>query len=119
MKSSENQVLVLFSAIAGIGNNDIECQKTIPIKSGEFSYEAPLIKTQNTFGQVISSLFTYIVNPYFQQQSGPLQPKDEQSFFDMRMECKKLLGQVSEIVENAIKQVQERKQKENLTTRPI
>ena len=118
MKSSEKQILVLFSAIAGM-NSNIECPKTLFVKNGEYTFEAPLIKIQGNFNRSLASVFTYMVSPYFQNKSGPLQPKDEQAFFDMRMECEKLIDQISEVIENTISQVQERKQKENLTERPI
>ena len=77
-----------------------------------FSIDSP------TFVGLLENFLKFSVGPYFQQQTGPLQPKDEKTFSDMISECQNLILQINEHVESSINKVQERKEKENLTERP-
>lgn len=129
MKSSKEQVFVLLSSVSGLNADEYQSPDTINLKytgivprdetATSFDFSPSLIRIFGPLNHVLCQAFNYVVGPHFEHQTGPLQPKDEQAFFDMRMKCEKLINQISEIVENTISQVQKRKQKENLTDRQI
>lgn len=125
MKLSEEPVLVFLSSIVGLNPNKYEAPPSLSLKHNEEEesktslFKPPLIKVSGSFLSVLISIFHYILNPYFQYRTGPLQPKDELIFHALAEECCFLLNQIAQKVELAISKVKERKQKENLTTRPI
>lgn len=123
MNSSEEKVLVYLTSMAGLPNDSYEAPPHLNLKyNGEeqglkgMSCTPVLIKVSGSFLSVLISVFHYILGPYFQSRSGPLQPKDEVAFHILVEECCQLLNQIGAKVEATICQVQERKQKENLTT---
>lgn len=128
MKLTEYPVLVSLASVAGIFDWDYKTPKTIKLeydgpipreqRIASFDLEVPLIKIGGSFSDVIKRVFRYMVSPFFQYQTGPLQLKDEKEFETLLEECDLLLNLIVQKVELAISKTQQRKQKENLTERP-